>query len=144
MRFVFPAVLIAAVLAGLAALVMHRPDLKAIPAPPSAPVQAPPPAGMMALAPRAPAPPPASTARVASPPTSSPHTATASSAGGGAKNQAGGSSGQTMPGMALGHDQPTAALTVVVGNIEEGRKVFRKCQACHSLQAGKELVGPSL
>ncbi len=27
---------------------------------------------------------------------------------------------------------------------EEGEKVFRQCKACHSLEAGKKGVGPSL
>jgi nitrite reductase (NO-forming) len=30
------------------------------------------------------------------------------------------------------------------GEVAEGRQVFRKCQACHSLQPGKNGVGPSL
>ncbi|MGC2411929.1 MAG: copper-containing nitrite reductase, partial [Stellaceae bacterium] len=75
-------------------------------------------------------------------------------------NQVGMSGGDRVPAINLGHDQmaaapspsaaqpprpqPPAAKTVAAGDIEEGHKVFRKCQACHSLQAGKELVGPSL
>lgn len=27
---------------------------------------------------------------------------------------------------------------------DDGEKVFKKCQACHSIEAGKHLVGPSL
>src|SRR5581483_908706 len=30
------------------------------------------------------------------------------------------------------------------GDASAGRQVFRKCQACHSLEPGKNLVGPSL
>ncbi|MDE1931655.1 MAG: multicopper oxidase domain-containing protein, partial [Alphaproteobacteria bacterium] len=30
------------------------------------------------------------------------------------------------------------------GDVENGRRVFRKCQACHSLEPGKTLIGPSL
>lgn len=30
------------------------------------------------------------------------------------------------------------------GDPANGKKVFRKCQACHSLEAGKNRVGPSL
>ena len=30
------------------------------------------------------------------------------------------------------------------GNPAEGKKVFRKCAACHTVQAGKNRVGPSL
>jgi nitrite reductase (NO-forming) len=29
-------------------------------------------------------------------------------------------------------------------DVAEGRKVFRKCQACHSVEEGKNLIGPSL
>jgi nitrite reductase (NO-forming) len=38
----------------------------------------------------------------------------------------------------------TAAPTNIKGDVAAGRQTFRKCQACHSLQAGKNLVGPSL
>src|SRR5262245_25288641 len=37
--------------------------------------------------------------------------------------------------------QPTAAGG---GDREQGRQVYRKCQACHSLEAGKNSVGPTL
>ena len=30
------------------------------------------------------------------------------------------------------------------GDAEKGEKVFRKCKACHTLEAGKHKVGPSL
>lgn len=30
------------------------------------------------------------------------------------------------------------------GDAEAGKKVFRKCKACHSLEEGKKKVGPSL
>jgi nitrite reductase (NO-forming) len=39
-----------------------------------------------------------------------------------------------MPVAARGDNDPVA----------EGRKVFRKCQACHSTESGKNLIGPSL
>jgi nitrite reductase (NO-forming) len=49
------------------------------------------------------------------------------------------------------HPTPATAPTPVVGaagsttgDLTAGRQVFRKCQACHSLDAGKNLVGPSL
>jgi nitrite reductase (NO-forming) len=32
----------------------------------------------------------------------------------------------------------------IKGDVAAGRQVFRKCQACHSLDPGKNLVGPSL
>ena len=34
--------------------------------------------------------------------------------------------------------------TAARGDAAEGRQVFRKCQACHSLEPGRTLVGPSL
>ena len=37
-----------------------------------------------------------------------------------------------------------AAAGDAAGDPEAGRQVFRKCQACHSLDPGKNLVGPSL
>ena len=39
--------------------------------------------------------------------------------------------------------QPHAAITQT-GDINAGRQAFRKCQACHSLETGKNLIGPSL
>src|SRR5690348_2973779 len=38
----------------------------------------------------------------------------------------------------------TVAVTIDNSDIENGRRVFQKCQACHSLEPGKTLVGPSL
>jgi len=37
-----------------------------------------------------------------------------------------------------------AATPIGSGDVAAGRLVFRKCQACHSLEAGKNLLGPSL
>ncbi len=39
---------------------------------------------------------------------------------------------------------PTAASAPVVGDVATGKLVFRKCQACHSLEPGKNGLGPSL
>jgi nitrite reductase (NO-forming) len=39
---------------------------------------------------------------------------------------------------------PPASQPVSGGDASAGRLVFRKCQACHSLEPGKNLVGPSL
>jgi nitrite reductase (NO-forming) len=39
---------------------------------------------------------------------------------------------------------PTAAIAPVVGDAATGKLVFRKCQACHSLESGKNGLGPSL
>ena len=32
----------------------------------------------------------------------------------------------------------------MAGDPSAGRQVFKKCQACHSLEPGKNLLGPSL
>ena len=37
-----------------------------------------------------------------------------------------------------------AGATAVDGDAAAGRQVYRKCQACHSLEAGKNALGPSL
>jgi nitrite reductase (NO-forming) len=39
---------------------------------------------------------------------------------------------------------PAAETNAAGGDPVAGRAVFRKCQACHSLQPGRQLVGPSL
>jgi nitrite reductase (NO-forming) len=39
---------------------------------------------------------------------------------------------------------PIAAIAPVVGDVATGKLVFRKCQACHSLESGKNGLGPSL
>ena len=39
---------------------------------------------------------------------------------------------------------PTAAIAPVIGDVATGKLVFRKCQACHSLEPGKNGLGPSL
>jgi cytochrome c2 len=36
------------------------------------------------------------------------------------------------------------ARAVEAGDPAQGKKVFAKCQACHSLEAGKNKVGPTL
>jgi nitrite reductase (NO-forming) len=37
-----------------------------------------------------------------------------------------------------------AAVAGITGDATAGRLVFRKCQACHSLEPGKNMLGPSL
>lgn len=39
---------------------------------------------------------------------------------------------------------PAAAPAGGAGDVSAGKLVFRKCQACHSLQPGRNVVGPSL
>jgi len=38
----------------------------------------------------------------------------------------------------------SAGASQADGDPEEGKKVFRKCQACHAVEAGKNKIGPSL
>ena len=39
---------------------------------------------------------------------------------------------------------PPVPTTIPAGNIQSGRQVYRKCQACHTLEPGRNSVGPSL
>jgi len=40
--------------------------------------------------------------------------------------------------------QPPSNAMPTTGDASAGRLVFRKCQACHSIEAGKNMLGPSL
>ena len=40
--------------------------------------------------------------------------------------------------------QGTPAPTAAIGDVATGKLVFRKCQACHSIEPGKKGLGPSL
>src|SRR5215467_11439935 len=59
--------------------------------------------------------------------------------------------GQTPPSVAAagggtianGRSSPTS-IAVAGGDAAAGRQVFRKCQACHSLEPSKNMLGPSL
>ena len=37
-----------------------------------------------------------------------------------------------------------ASVTCAEGNAKMGKKTFRKCESCHSLESGENKVGPSL
>jgi cytochrome c len=37
-----------------------------------------------------------------------------------------------------------AQSALAAGDVENGKKVYKKCAACHSLEEGKKKVGPSL
>ena len=50
----------------------------------------------------------------------------------------------TAPAPAQTSGQGPNSPTVATGDAAAGRQVFRKCQACHSLDAGKNILGPSL
>jgi len=38
----------------------------------------------------------------------------------------------------------TSSVTMAAGDAAKGKKVFKKCKACHSIKAGKKKVGPSM
>jgi nitrite reductase (NO-forming) len=51
----------------------------------------------------------------------------------------------TLPTATTGQASPAAAGSAVAGgDPAAGRQVFRKCQACHSMEPGKNALGPSL
>jgi nitrite reductase (NO-forming) len=162
MRFVFPALVIVAVVLGLAALVAHSPISRVAPTPGMSSEPNPPaPAATTAATPTAQSPPAVARPAPASATAAGPAPTTAAQF---SQSQATTSNGHpmpgmspSMPGMGQGRNHMAAALgassmppsqvgaqTAAAADVEEGRKVFRKCQACHSLQAGKQLVGPSL
>jgi mono/diheme cytochrome c family protein len=39
---------------------------------------------------------------------------------------------------------PAGLTEVIAGDAAAGRQVFKKCEACHSLEPSRNLVGPSL
>lgn len=43
-----------------------------------------------------------------------------------------------------GQGEASVAHTATAGDAALGRQVYRKCQACHSIEAGKNTLGPSL
>ena len=48
------------------------------------------------------------------------------------------------PAQIAGQASPNVAPAAVSGDVAAGKLVFRKCQACHSLEPGKNGLGPSL
>lgn len=46
--------------------------------------------------------------------------------------------------LALGSGVPVAPAAWADGDAKAGERVFNQCRACHSLEAGKNMVGPSL
>jgi nitrite reductase (NO-forming) len=147
-RAIFPVLMLVAVALGLAALIGHRPT--------TAPIQtASQTAEQPVSQPAAPSPPEAA-APPARPPV--PQAATQPAAkvaanralpGKGAAGEAGGDSQQSpppaRPPAALpGMPRAAAQAATPAGDPTAGQKVFRKCQACHSLDPGKNLIGPSL
>ena len=48
------------------------------------------------------------------------------------------------PTKAAGSEPSPAPPISVAGDPAAGRQVFRKCQACHSMEPGKNILGPSL
>ena len=84
--------------------------------------------GAAATRPAAPAPAPGRQAQATQPPTA-PRPSPA------AANQ---------PASTPAQSAPAAPASGAQGDATAGRLVFRKCQACHSLEPGKNLIGPSL
>ena len=48
------------------------------------------------------------------------------------------------PTVAQAPARPTPVAAFAAGDAQAGRQVYRKCQACHSLEPGKNTLGPSL
>ena len=46
--------------------------------------------------------------------------------------------------LALGLGLMLASGSAIAGDATKGEKVFKKCKACHTLEAGKHRTGPSL
>jgi len=46
--------------------------------------------------------------------------------------------------VALSFSMVSGASASAEGDASKGERVFRKCKACHSLEAGKKMMGPSL
>jgi len=47
-------------------------------------------------------------------------------------------------GLGLALALALASGSALAGDAKKGKKVFKKCKACHTLEAGKHKVGPSL
>jgi nitrite reductase (NO-forming) len=124
-----------------------KPAPAAAPAPKKAPSAAKaPPAQQEATAPPArptPAPIPAPTPAVAPAPASSP-AATHNHDHAHAGAQAKGAAAQAPAVQPASPAQPVAAVAGIDGDVVHGRQVYKKCQACHSLEPGRNLLGPSL
>ena len=56
----------------------------------------------------------------------------------------GGGASKDAPGPAAEKVEKPSLSLAPTGNATVGRQVYRKCQACHSLEAGKNTLGPSL
>src|ERR1019366_8153923 len=54
------------------------------------------------------------------------------------------SSPSSSPASPVSTPAPTPVVAAAGGDGAAGRQVFRKCQACHSIEPGKNLLGPSL
>jgi nitrite reductase (NO-forming) len=51
---------------------------------------------------------------------------------------------EQVPSQTIGQAASAPAGAVLSGDSAAGRQVFRKCQACHSLEPGKNILGPAL
>jgi nitrite reductase (NO-forming) len=149
MRFVFPTAIVLAVILGFSALFMHRPG-RIVEQPSTQP-------NLQQPAPEATPQPLGSSHANADRPPPAPNGLPANALPGSDEPQA--KSGIAQPSLiaatqhshsAAAQSSPTPARQAEPqraagpGNAAEGRKIYRKCQACHSLQPGKQMIGPSL
>jgi nitrite reductase (NO-forming) len=129
MRYLFPGLIVLAVIGLIAVLASHPPGSSSPPTASLTPTQ-------LAQAPAPTSSPPAE-------PPSSPQTTATQPA-----RQAHGpettTGGSAQPAAAPAQQPAPPPSHDAVGDAGAGRQVFRKCQACHSLEPGKNLVGPSL
>ena len=161
-RILFPILMILGVALGLAALLAHRPGSMPVQSgvqPASQPAPSPP---FKAAAPPAHPDAPQIDTKVAANP-AGPANAGAVSEGSGtdagsrnahaaappavrpiAAGSAAGPAAAVAPATIPAVRQAAAQAVTPVGDAAAGRKVFRKCQACHSLDAGRNTIGPSL
>ena len=47
-------------------------------------------------------------------------------------------------GLMLTGSVALSSAAMAAGDVANGEKIFRKCKACHALEAGKKKIGPSL
>ncbi len=131
-RALFPVLSILAAAFGLAELFGHQPGTAATQTQELPAGQQAPPLPAKAAAPAA----QASAPQVAAPQVAAPQPAVARSAAG--------PEAASPPGAMPGMRHAAAQEVTPAGDPAAGQKVFRKCQACHSLEAGKNAIGPSL
>src|SRR5262249_7560370 len=113
--------------------------------PPAAASPAPAPQANLAARPAAPAPAPSPTAPAPTPaPAAAPAPPSAPAAATAHEHAAAGQPAVVAQSTGPAPAANTTAAPVLSSEAEAGRQVYKKCQACHSLEPGKNGVGPSL